>query len=326
MGKPINGEAALKEFIIGFDLGGTYLKYGLGTADNRILFKGQKPSRGDEPKEEIFGVFFECIDELLQIAAENDGRIVAIGVGSPGAIDFQKGRLKGNTPNLPHWGNADLRGTISGKYNIPLWADNDANVMVLAEARRGAAEGHENVIAITLGTGIGGGILINNQVYRGFNYAGAELGHASIMFDGLPCDCGGRGCIEKYASATAMIRNYVEKASTAGIAIPERMNAKLIFDRAHEGCEVANSVIDETCEYLGAFLASMVNIFNPEVIVIGGGVSHAGEEFIGRIRKSVHERAMAPNLVGLKIVQAKLGNDAGVVGAICLAAESYYSK
>jgi glucokinase len=316
----------LKEFIIGFDLGGTFLKYGLGTLDGQVLCNSKKPSKADESREAIFGVFFECIEELQLEAEKRGGKIVGIGVGSPGAVDYDKGRLIGNTPNLPEWGNADLRGTIPSKYNIPLWADNDANVMVLAESREGAAKGRKNVIAITLGTGIGGGILINNDVYRGVNYAGAELGHVSVEFNGLPCDCGGQGCIEKYASAPAMIRNYIEKLTTSGKKAPSKVSTEVIFEQARNGSEEANATIDETCEYLGSFLASMVNVFNPEAIVIGGGVSHAGDEFIDRIKQSIHERAMKPNLVGLKVVQAQLGNDAGVVGAIHLAAESYIAE
>ena len=312
----------MKEFIVGFDLGGTFLKYGLGTLDGAVFLNGKKPSRGDESKEAIFSVFYDCIDELTKEAESRDGKLVAIGVGSPGAIDFEKGRLKGNTPNLPKWGNADIRTTISTRYNLPVWADNDANVMVLAESRQGAAKGHKNVIALTLGTGIGGGLLINNQVYRGAHYAGAELGHVSIAFDGLACDCGGIGCIERYASAPAMIRNYLEKLTKIGRDIPEKVTTEYIFEQAKNGSETANATIDETCEYLGSFLAGMVNIFNPEVIVIGGGVSHAGEDFMNRIWISVKQRAMEPNLVGLKLVQAKLGNDAGVVGALSLAAES----
>jgi glucokinase len=313
----------VKEFIAGFDLGGTYLKYGLGTLEGTVILNGKKPSRGDESKEAIFSVFFECIEKLAGEAKYRNGKLVGIGVGSPGAIDFDKGRLKGKTPNLPNWGNADLRTTITSKCKLPLWADNDANVMVLAESRKGAAKGHQNVIAITLGTGIGGGLLINNQIYRGVNYAGAELGHVSVVFNGLTCDCGGRGCIEKYASAPAMIRNYLEKLTKMGTAIPDRVTTEYIFEQANKGSEAANATIDETCEYLGSFLAGMANIFNPEVIVIGGGVSHAGEDFINRIWKSVQERAMEPNLVGLKLVNAQLGNDAGLVGAISLAAENY---
>ncbi|NOY61424.1 MAG: ROK family protein [Calditrichaeota bacterium] len=312
------------DLFIGFDLGGTFLKYALGNSRGEILFKSKKPSKGDQSKDAIFSVFYECIKELLVKAKKQGGTVVAIGVGSPGAINFDKGKLLGNTPNLPQWGNAQIRKRLEGKYGIPVWVDNDANLMALAESRVGAAKGYENVIALTLGTGIGGGILINNELYRGHNFAGAELGHMSIAYDGIPCDCGGRGCIERYASATAMVKNYIARLSAKSCEIPDKVTTELIFTRAHKGDREAIETIDETAEYLGAALASLTNIFNEEIIVIGGGVAEAGDEFMNLIWQAVQSRTMKPGLLGLKLVRAKLGNDAGMYGAVSLAIDNYY--
>jgi glucokinase len=315
------GEAMAAEniYYIGLDLGCTFLKYALGASDGSLIVKKKTPSRADQAQSVIFEVIFSAIEELMEEAKTRGGKVVAIGLGSPGAVDFKKCRLIGNTPNLQSWGNAEIRKTITGRFGLPIWADNDANVMALAEATQGAAKGYKYVIALTLGTGIGGGILIDGEIYRGINYAGAELGHLSIAYDGHPCNCGGRGCIEQYASAPAMVRNYLDKIKDAS----EEVTTITIFARAAEGDQSAIETIDETAEYLGAALASIINTFNPEIIVIGGGVADAGEEFLTRIRHAYEGRTMKPALKGLKLVRAKLGNDAGVVGAISLAKKMY---
>jgi glucokinase len=305
------------------DLGGTFLKYALGTREGEILLKDKKPSEADQPRAAVFRVMFEAIDEMVKAGAEFQGVVRAIGCGSPGSVDFDRGKLLGNTPNITDWGNADIRGEIEGRFGLPTWVDNDANVMTLAEAECGAAKGFRHVIAITLGTGIGGGIMVNGSIYRGGHYAGAELGHVSVQFDGLACNCGGRGCIEQYASAPAMVRNYMEKLRQKSRDVSQTVTTKTIFTQAAKGEQEAIKTIDETCEYLGAALASIVNIFNPEIIVIGGGVADAGDEFIAQIWSALKSRAMPPSLKGLRLVHAELGNDAGVVGAIRLAACMY---
>ncbi len=311
---------------IGLDLGGTFLKFALGKADGTVLANGKLPSRAQESQQEIFKVMFAAVEQMLDKAHALNLHVVGIGVGSPGAIDFDHGRVLGNTPNLPNWTNADIRGQLQGKFNIPVWADNDANLMTLAECRYGAAKGARFVVALTLGTGIGGGIVIENQLFRGARFSGAELGHMSINFAGPVCGCGGIGCIEAYASAPAMVKNYREKLIKKQLPVPNPMNTELIFTQARQGDPLANQVIDEICFYLGAALGNIINIFNPEVIVIGGGVADAGEAFIQRIWKAVQGRAMEPALQHARIERASLGNDAGMVGAIALAADGIHAN
>jgi len=307
---------------VGLDLGGTFLKYALAAQDGTLLTKAKRPSQGDQKKSVIFANIFAAIDEMEQAAKEHHLTIAAIGMGSPGAIDYDQCRLLGNTPNLPDWGDAEIRKEVAKKYPYPIWADNDANVAALAEVRQGAAKGHKYVIAITLGTGIGGGVVINDQIFRGSHFSGAELGHVSIDYKGVPCACGGIGCIEAYASAPAMVRNYVARLQKANRPVPAAVNTELIFDQARKGEQMAIRIIDETCEYLGAALASFTNIFNPEIFVIGGGVAEAGDEFMTRIWNALVKRAMDAPLRNLKLVRAQLGNDAGVVGAVSLAIDA----
>ncbi|MBN1466707.1 ROK family protein [candidate division KSB1 bacterium] len=311
------------EFYAGLDLGGTFLKYALGTAAGKIVKKGKKPSRADETQEQVFGVMFEAIDELQKEAQRRQGELKAIGVGSPGAIDFDKGRLIGSTPNIACWANADIRGKIRDKFHLPVWADNDANIMAFAESRQGAAKGYRNVLCTTLGTGIGGGILIDGELYRGTNYAGTEIGHMMIVHDGIPCNCGGRGCFEKYASAPAMVQHYVNLLNESGKKAPKNVSTVTIFQKAAAGQAEAIAAIEITLAYLGTGFASLVNIFNPEILVVGGGVADAGDDFIARIQKAIAKRAMKPALKGFKVVRAVLGNEAGFVGGIRLAAEMF---
>lgn len=311
------------EFFAGLDLGGTFLKYAIGTADGAIVKRGKKPSRADEAGEKVFQVIFAAIRELENEAKKRHGNLRAIGIGSPGAIDFDRGRLIGTTPNIAHWANADIRGTVEKEVSIPVWVDNDANIMALAESRKGAAKGYQNVICATLGTGIGGGILIGGELYRGSHYAGSEIGHMMIVHDGLPCNCGGRGCFEKYASAPAMVRHYISSMNKSGKPVADNVSTFAIFQNANKGEPEANEAIDKTLGYLGTGFASLVNIFNPEILVVGGGVADAGEDFIARIHHAIEERAMKPALKGLKVAKAQLGNDAGFVGGISLAAEMF---
>jgi glucokinase len=320
--EPAGEEMGAKDKVfIGLDLGGTFLKYALGKADGTILYKSKIPSKADQSQDAIFSVMYAAVDALLLEAKALGVEVAAIGVGSPGAIDFNKGIVLGNTPNLPNWPDADIRGHLQGRFGIPVWADNDANLATLAECRFGAAKGIRNVIGLTLGTGIGGGIVIDDQIFRGARFTGAELGHMTIRYDGPICGCGCAGCIEAYASAPAIVRNYREKLAEKNLPIPAKLNTELIFERARAGESEANRTIDEVCLYLGTAIGSIVNIFNPDVVVIGGGVADAGDEFIARIWKNVEGHALQAALRGVSLRRAEMGNDAGVVGAFALAAD-----
>jgi|YelNatPaOPRAMG01_1025707.scaffolds.fasta_scaffold00008_36 glucokinase len=310
------------DLFIGLDLGGTWLKYGLGDGDGRLLTRGKRPSEGQRGREAIFGSMINAVKELLGVAKEW-GEVRAIGVGSPGLVDYQRGILMGGAPNLPGWEGADIRGVLEREFGIPTFADNDANVMALAEARLGAAREAKQAIFLTLGTGIGGGILIDGQLYRGAWFAGAELGHTVIKFDGRPCNCGNVGCVEQYASAPGMIRTYREILAAKGMSPPAGLTTEQIFARAEQGEVEARKAIEDTAYYLGVALASFVNIFNPEVIVIGGGVAEAGDEFIRMAEQVAVRLAQDVATRGLRVVRASMGNEAGTVGAILLAVESY---
>ena len=312
---------------IGLDLGGTNLKYALGSENGDILIKRSRPSNADQSQEAIFETMFASIEELLSEANDQNEKVMAIGVGSPGSIDIHEGKLLGSTPNIQAWTNAPIKKKLEERFSIPVWADNDANIMALAEARKGAGRGFNNILCLTLGTGIGGGIVINGEVLRGSHFSAAEVGHVIIDYKGKLCKCGNRGCFEVYASATAMVERYQQKLKAAGISFnPGEIDAKLIFERAAKKEIQAIETINETCQFLSIGIVSIANIIDPEVVVIGGGISEAGDDFIRQTEKMVKNFGIKSITQSIKLVRAQMGNDAGIIGAILLAAENFNKK
>ncbi|TFH02984.1 MAG: ROK family protein [Calditrichales bacterium] len=305
---------------IGIDLGGTYIKYALGNQDGEILKEGKRPTDAQADSGRILEQISESIMDMVQFAHENKLSPSVVGIGTPGCVDVSKGMLKGSTPNFKSWKKVDIGLEIEKRVRIPAFIDNDANLMALAEARFGAARGHQNVICLTIGTGIGGGVIINGNLYRGSHYAGAELGHMSIKVNGLKCRCGGQGCLERYTSAPAMIAHYKKFQRGAGQNPgPEGITVKDIFNMFKSGDPYAAKTVEVSTYYLGRGIANLMNIFNPTRIVIGGGVADAGKVYLDKVSETAFAFAMENAKENVKIVKAKLGNKAGYIGAIALA-------
>lgn len=308
---------------IGLDLGGTNLKYALGKETGDIVKKMMKPSLADQDQKKIFENIYSAIHELLEEAKREKESVLAIGIGSPGSIHFEKGKLIGKTPNIESWANAPIKKNIENRFNITTWVDNDANVVALAESRLGAGKGFANALCLTLGTGIGGGLILDNQLHRGAHHSAAEVGHTIVEFDGRPCNCGNRGCLEAYTAAPAIVERYRKKLKRTGLTYNvSELTTEFIFEKAELSEDLARQTIEETCNYLGAGIASIVNVVDPDVVIVGGGVSDAGPEFVQRIEDVVKEYSIKAIAKDLKVVKATLGNDAGVAGAILLAAEN----
>jgi len=312
---------------IGLDLGGTNLKYASGNETGDVIARFSKPSLADQKQEIILENMFSAVNELLHDAEKRNEKIEAIAVGSPGCIDFKSGKLLGRAPNFEDWKDVQIKKRFEKKFNIPTWVDNDANLLALAEARRGAGKDYKNLLCATLGTGIGGGIILNNQIYRGVHYSAAEIGHIIIEYDGKPCNCGNRGCLEAYTAAPAMVVRYRKKLKRTGVMfdIPE-LSTELIFEKAKLNEDLAKQTIIETCDYLGVGLASVANTIDPEIIILGGGVAEAGEEFIKRIEQVVKQYTLKSIANNLKVVKAELNIGAGIIGAILLASENFLKK
>ena len=290
------------------DLGGTDLKYGLVNSDGKILVSKKIRAKINERQKVLVEQLRAAARELLSIAAEKKWRALRIGIGSPGAVNFETGKVVGNSPNIPGWEGVNLKNSlrISG---IPTFADNDANCVAVAELLFGAARNSKSALCVTIGTGIGGGVILDGKVYRGASYSAGEIGHTTVVFNGEKCGCGNRGCLEKYASVSALIEN----ASKQGFD-----SVRALTDAAKADDSAAVALIAEQAAYLGAGLASAVNLVNPEKVILGGGFVDVYTPFLKLVKEEIKKRAFPAALLKLQVVKAKLGNEAGLVGAAFL--------
>ena len=311
---------------IGIDLGGTNIKAGVVNENGEILYKARIKTNPDRSQLEIIRDMGFLARKVIADSGLDAANVLAIGVGAPGTPDNQAGTVvfAGNLP----FRNAPIREGIRKLWDLPVYIDNDANVAALAECVAGGARGTSHSVAITLGTGVGGGVIINRRIYSGFNNAGCEIGHIVIQVGGEPCTCGRKGCFEAYASATALIRETCRAAK----AHPESLLNQLItenggnadgrtaFQGMRQGDAAAAAVVDNYIEMLSEGLGNVVNAYMPEVIVIGGGVCNEGAYLLNPVRERVksksfiHEGIREP-----EIRLAELGNDAGIVGAAMMA-------
>ena len=310
-------------YYIGIDLGGTNIAVGIVTKEGEILKKTSVPARAERPFDQIFADMADCIRRLLSETGISESEIASIGIGTPGCIDTEKGILI-FAGNFKYGKNVDYRAEMAKHFDIPVYIGNDANVAALAEVRAGAAKGVKNAVMITLGTGVGGGIIIDGKIFEGAYSAAGELGHIVLVSDGEPCSCGRKGCWEAYASVTALVRQtkaamLENPASLMNKPPMEQVSGRTAFDAAKKGDKAALAVVDRYQEYITEGLADMVNIFSPEIIVVGGGISKEGDYLLDPVREKIKSRVFGVGLLPeRKIVPAALGNDAGLIGAALL--------
>ena len=306
---------------LGVDIGGTAVKLGLVDENGRVLRRAERSVSFDGYKTPILDTVQAAIHEFLTADAP---RLEGIAVSATGQIDSRRGVVAGTCGNFPGWIGVDIKGTLERAFGLPVTVANDANCMLLGEVWAGAAKGYTDVIGVTLGTGVGGGIVIENGVYAGFNFAAAELGHIVIDFGGEQCACGRRGCWEQYASATALIR----RTEAAMAAHPESALCRLAeeaggvdgrtpFLAAEAGDETALAVCRAYVEELAEGTASLINILRPEAVAFGGGVAGAPEHLLLEpLRRRVGALCFSRHGGrATRILRAELGNDAGVIGA-----------
>lgn len=308
---------------LGIDLGGTNVAAAVVDKDGTILGKVSLPTprTGAEAVADQMAAAARAAAEKAGVSLE---QVESVGIGSPGSIEPDNGIIR-------YWNNLDF-------YNVPLasmmaerlhqkiYLENDANAAALGEYAAGAGKGSQSMVAITLGTGIGGGAVLNGKLYTGFNYAGMEAGHTVIVHNGRPCTCGRYGCFEAYCSATALIKRTREVMEETPDSLLwqlagslEGVDGRTPFDAAAQGDAAAGKVIDEYVNYLGCGVANLVNIFQPEVFCIGGGPSAQGETLMAPVRYILNREDYARNSVRrTRLVRAALGNDAGIIGAALL--------
>jgi glucokinase len=307
--------------VIGVDAGGTKLLAGVVHADLTVGHRVRRLWSGGD-RAEVLNTMVEAVSEARGAAPE----VTAVGFGIPALLDFEAG-VAMSSVHLPLEDLA-FRGLMEERLGLPVYVDNDANLAALAEQRVGAARGARNVVMLTLGTGIGSGIVIDGRVFRGSTGAGAEIGHMTIDEHGPPCQgtCPGRGCLEVMASGTAMGREGTDAGrrhpeSALGRAVAQRglLTGEEVTQLAVGGDEAARSVMAAVGRSLGAGLASVVNIFEPEVVVVGGGASAAGDLLLEPAREVVAQRALRPGRDHVRIVPAVFGEEAGMIGAALFA-------
>lgn len=305
---------------IGLDLGGTHLKAGLVARDGSLLQFEKLGARASESLEATLAALLEGA-RRMEAAARARGaetRIAGLALGCPGAVDPESGVQLGSTPNLPHWVDVPVRDWLATRLPWPVAVDNDANLAALAEARCGAGRGARAVVMITLGTGVGGGLVLGGRVWRGVHGGAGEIGHVVISPGGAPCACGKLGCVEAYASAGGMVRR-VESAIAKGVASTLAANgppsAERIFAAAADGDALAGSIVQGAVRALAMGLGVLVHVVDPDVIVIGGGVAQAGEGLFSPLREALQVQVLDSHRGRCRVVRAELGERAGTIGA-----------
>ena len=311
---------------VGIDFGGTNIACGLVNEEGKLLLKQSCKTGAQRSTDEILEDLVRLVRSVIA-QGKAEGEVSFCGVAIPGTADVDRGTT-GFCCNVPGISFLPLGEILSEKLGIErVMVDNDANCAAKGEAEAGAAKGVKNSVFITLGTGVGGGVVIDGKLFRSFNFAGPEMGHTVIVKDGLPCACGRRGCWERYASATALCRMTKEKMQ----ADPEsrmwtlcdgdlaRVSGETAFRAADAGDASAKAVLEEFCSYLACGITNMINIFQPEVLSIGGGISAEGEKLLAPVRAIVEREQYSRDCERKTLLkQALLGNDAGIVGAALL--------
>lgn len=314
----------MSKYVFGVDVGGTTVKMGWFDIEGNLLDKWEIPTRTENGGEKILPDIAESIHAKMKEKKVEKEDVAGVGLGAPGPIDAS-GTVYGAV-NLG-WGTFSISDKLSGLLGVEVKAGNDANVAALGEMWKGGGKGCRNIVAVTLGTGVGGGIIVNGEILTGANGAGGEIGHIHVEDEETEvCGCGNTGCLEEYASATGVVRlaKRALQATNEPSVLRERpedkISAKAVFDAVKEGDALAVKIAEQFGEYLGKGLAVIACVVNPEMFVIGGGVSKAGEILFDYIRPHF-EKTVFKGCKNVKFALATLGNDAGIFGAAKLVLE-----
>ncbi len=318
------------KYVFGVDVGGTTVKIGLFNTDGNVLEKWEIPTRTEEKGAYVLPDISEAIQKKIDEKNLDRAEIMGIGIGVPGPVDSAS--VCHGAVNLG-WEDVNIAKELYELTGLSAVAGNDANVAALGEMWKGGGQGYSSLVAVTLGTGVGGGIIVEGKLLAGYSGSGGEIGHMHVMDDEPEaCGCGNFGCLEQYSSATGVVtlaKRALKDNTLPTVLKAEDLSAKAVFDAAKEGDELALKVVKEFGEVLGKGLAIIACIINPEVFVIGGGVSKAGPMLFDYIRPSF-EKYVFPGSLGTKFTLATLGNDAGIFGAAKLildqAEESHYRQ
>lgn len=310
---------------IGVDLGGTNIAVGVVSEDMKIIGRGKVKTKCPRPAAEIFDDIAVAVDMAVKDAGISMDEVSSIGVGTPGSVNKENGYIE--FANNLDFNQVPAKKMLEERLGKTVYLDNDANCAALGEAIAGVGKGVGNFVAVTLGTGVGSGIIVNGKIVGGVNYAGGEMGHTVIMVNGKQCNCGRKGCWEQYASATAliaqtkeaMLKNIDSKMWQITGGSIDNVSGRTAFDAMRLGDAAAKEVCDNYIYYVSVGIINIINTFQPEFVCIGGGISHEGDTILNPIKKHIdNERYSIHASKQTKIVAAELGNDAGIFGAALL--------
>ncbi|WP_226000422.1 ROK family glucokinase [Paenibacillus sp. BJ-4] len=303
---------------VGVDLGGTAIKVGICNENGQLLHTYEGPTETDKGVDVVISNIEKYVRHIVEQSPYEWDQLKGVGAGVAGFTNVRNGIIV-LAPNIG-FRDVPIRALLEERIGKPVKIDNDANVAALGEAWAGAGKGRDNCVCYTLGTGVGGGIIINGKIYQGFSGMAGEIGHMSVVPDleAIQCGCGKMGCLETVSSATGIIRmakDAVERGDRTSLALEDQIAAKEVFDAAKAGDEVALRIVNRAAFYLGKSMAAVAAVLNPELFIIGGGVSKAGDFLFEEMRRVYTKLAPEPLQQGVSIVPAVLGNDAGIVGA-----------
>ena len=310
-----------EQVVLGLDLGGTNMVGAALTIEGELVAKSKMATEASGGLEHVLGRMANCLEDVLKESGCAREDVLAAGVGAPGPLNQQTGVVY-TPPNLPGWKDVPLADELNKRLAVLVFIENDANCAAYGENWLGAGRDFKDLICLTLGTGVGGGIILNNELVRGVDGTAGEIGHLIIEVNGRRCNCGSNGCLEQYGSATGIVttaREAIDRGEKTVLTemVPDltKLTAKDVSVAMDQGDELARRVITQTGEFLGIGIASLVNLLNPEVVVLCGGVIAAGEALFKPIRETVKKRAFPVPSARARIVPSVLGDDAGVIGA-----------
>ncbi len=311
----------MRKVYAGIDLGGTFIKAGLISTGGARISSFKIPTEVESGLKTVWKNLIRAGERLISISGKRKLKLCGIGIGSPGTVSYPEGLVTDSSPNIPGWVGTNFS-RLSTNLNVEVRADNDANCMALGEYMFGAGRGTGLGFYITIGTGIGGAFIYNGRLLRGASCAAGEFGHTALKYNGKRCKCGRRGCVEAYTAVPALIQSAKKLAQKHRYSSLRKnhdsLTSHMIFDAFKKGDRAASEAIRLNAAMLGSAIGSVVNLFNPEVVVIGGGLAEAGRKYIDELRKNIIAFAFGSAANSLKIRSARLGNSAGWIGAACL--------
>lgn len=303
---------------LGIDIGGTAVKIGVVEEDGKILGEvGEYSVNFDGYETPILETVIKSAKVFLEERKEEIGDFEGIGVSATGGINTKEGSVDGSAGHIKNWKGSKIKERMEKEFKIPTFVLNDANAAALGEVWKGAARGLRDVVVMTIGTGVGGGIIVDGKILLGQKGFGGEIGHTPLNISGEGCSCGNTGCLEYYGSTTALVREVKKGIQTGEIEgyLEEEVNGRIIFEEVEKGNQKMIAYVDRWMDAITAGIVGMVHIFNPEMVIIGGGVSGQKTLFVDKIREKVFSKVMENFAKDLRLETASLGNDAGIIGA-----------